>query len=125
MVEQLEAKLPAEMREAITLALRELLNNAIEHGCKLEASKRVEVSYVRLNQAVVCWIRDPGEGFDPSRLEHAAVGNPSNEPFRHVLVREEKRLRPGGFGILITNDLIDDLAYNEPRNQVMFIKYLP
>jgi len=39
-------------------------------------------------------------------------------------VREEKGLRPGGFGILMTKQLVDDLIYNERHNELMFVKFL-
>jgi CheY-like chemotaxis protein len=121
---QLEADLPEDTREAIAYAFREMLNNAIEHGGKLDPSKRVEVLCVRLKRAIIYWIKDPGEGFDPENLEHAAVNNPAGDPFRHVTVRDKQGLRAGGFGILLTNQLVDDLVYNERRNELMFVKYL-
>jgi CheY-like chemotaxis protein len=121
---QLKADLPEETREAMAYAFREMLNNAIEHGGKLDPTKYVEVLCVRLKRAIIYWIKDPGEGFDPSQLEHAAVNNPSNDPFRHVTVRDEKGLRAGGFGILMTDQLVDELVYNERRNELMFVKYL-
>jgi anti-sigma regulatory factor (Ser/Thr protein kinase) len=121
---QLKADLPTEMREAIAYAFREMLNNAIEHGGKLDPKKYVEVLYVRLERAVIYWIKDPGEGFDLAKLEHAAINNPDSDPFRHVFIRDEKGLRAGGFGILLTNQLVDELVYNERRNELMFIKYL-
>ncbi len=121
---QLKADLPEDTREAIAYAFREMLNNAIEHGGKLDPAKFVEVLCVRLKHAIIYWIKDPGEGFDPGSLEHAAVNNPANDPFRHVTIRDEKGLRAGGFGILMTNELVDELVYNERRNEVMFIKYL-
>ena len=121
---QLKADLPEDTREAIAYAFREMLNNAIEHGGKLDASKFVEVLCVRLKSAIIYWIKDPGEGFNPAELEHAAVNNPVGDPFRHVSVRDEKGLRAGGFGILMVNQLVDELVYNERRNEVMFIKYL-
>lgn len=121
---QLKADLPEDTREAIAYAFREMLNNAIEHGGKLDPAKYVEVLCVRLKHAIIYWIKDPGEGFDPSKLEHAAVNNPAGDPFRHVSVRDEKGLRAGGFGILMTDQLVDELVYNERRNEVMFIKYL-
>lgn len=121
---QLKTDLPEETREAIAYAFREMLNNAIEHGGKLDPTKYVEVLCVLLKCAIIYWIKDPGEGFDPSELEHAAVNNPASDPFRHVHVRDEKGLRAGGFGILMTDQLVDELVYNERRNEVMFIKYL-
>ena len=32
--------------------------------------------------------------------------------------------RPGGFGILMSRQLVDDLLYNERGNAVLFVKYL-
>ena len=121
---QLKADLPEETREAMAYAFREMLNNAIEHGGKLDPNNHVEVACMRLKRAIIYWIKDPGEGFDPEKLEHAAVNNPAGDPFRHVTVRDEKGLRAGGFGILLTNQLVDDLVYNERRNELMFVKYL-
>lgn len=121
---QLKADLPEETREAMAYAFREMLNNAIEHGGKLDPTKSVEVLCVRTRRAIIYWIKDPGEGFDPQQLEHAAVNNPANDPFRHVTIRDEKGLRAGGFGILMTDQLVDELVYNERRNELMFVKYL-
>jgi hypothetical protein len=33
-------------------------------------------------------------------------------------------VRPGGFGILLTRNLVDELIYSEKGNEVLFIKYL-
>jgi CheY-like chemotaxis protein/anti-sigma regulatory factor (Ser/Thr protein kinase) len=121
---QLKADLPENTREAMAYAFREMLNNAIEHGGKLDPTNYVEVACMRLKRAIIYWIKDPGEGFDPEKLEHAAVNNPAGEPFRHVTVRDEKGLRAGGFGILLTRQLVDELVYNERRNELMFVKYL-
>lgn len=121
---QLEADLPQEIREATCYALGEMLNNAIEHGCKLDGAKSVEVSYVRLKRGIICRIKDPGGGFDPTHLEHAAVNNPPDDPIHHSVVRDEKGMRPGGLGILLTRQLVDELVYNERHNELMFMKYL-
>lgn len=121
---QLKADLPEDTREAMAYAFREMLNNAIEHGGKLDPTKFVEVLCVRTKRAIIYWIKDPGEGFDPAELEHAAVNNPVGDPFRHVGIRDEKGLRAGGFGILMTDQLVDELIYNEQRNELMFVKYL-
>jgi anti-sigma regulatory factor (Ser/Thr protein kinase) len=39
-------------------------------------------------------------------------------------VRQEKGLRPGGFGILVASQVIDELLYNEKHNELIFVKYL-
>lgn len=33
-------------------------------------------------------------------------------------------MRAGGFGILVSRDLVDELVYNEKGNKVILIKYL-
>ena len=121
---KLEADLPREIGDAISYAFREMLSNAVEYGGGLDSRKQVEVRYVRLRRAVICRIKDPGNGFDPTELDHAAINNPKHEPIRHATVRETKGLRPGGFGILLTRQLVDELVYNERHNEVLFIKYL-
>lgn len=120
----LQSDLPEETCEGIVYAFREMLNNAIEHGGKLDPASFVEVRFIRMRRAIIVWMRDPGEGFDIEHLSHAAVGNPEDDPFRHVLVRDEKGLRAGGFGILLTHQLVDELVYNERCNELTFIKYI-
>ena len=46
------------------------------------------------------------------------------DPLQHAIVREEQGIRPGGLGLMITRSLVDDVIYNEKRNEVMLIKYL-
>ena len=121
---QLEADLPAEICEATSYAFREMLSNAVEYGGRLDPEKRVDVRFLRLKRAVICRVKDPGNGFHPARLDHAAINNPNNDPMRHASVRQSKGLRGGGFGILITSQLVDELVYNERHNEVLFVKYL-
>ena len=40
------------------------------------------------------------------------------------MVRAQMGLRPGGFGILMTRKLVDELIYSEAGNEVLLIKYL-
>jgi anti-sigma regulatory factor (Ser/Thr protein kinase) len=121
---RLDADLPQEINEAINYAFREMLGNAVEYGCRLDPSEHIEVRFVRLKRAFICRIKDPGAGFDPARLEHAAVSNPEDDPLRHASVRDERGLRAGGFGILLASRLVDELVYNERHNELMFVKYL-
>src|ERR1051325_866708 len=121
---ELQENLPKETREAIGSVFRELLNNAIEHGGKCDISKRVEVKYIRLKRAVLYSIKDPGEGFDLAQVQHAAFSNPDDEPFRHMQIRQEKGLRPGGFGIMLASQVIDELIYNQSHNELIFVKYI-
>jgi CheY-like chemotaxis protein/anti-sigma regulatory factor (Ser/Thr protein kinase) len=123
-VMQLDTKLPEAVREAVAQAFRELLNNAIEWGGKLDPGRKVRISCVRAKRLLLYRISDPGEGFDPDKLRHAAIANPADDPLQHALVREEQGLRPGGLGLMMTQSLVDELIYNDARNEVMFIKYL-
>jgi len=124
LLDELDADVPPELAEAINYAFSEMLGNAMEHGGKLDPEQRVTVNILRLKHAVICRIKDPGNGFDPSQLEHAAVSNPGGDQLHHAGVREEKGLRPGGFGILLTKQLVDDLVYNERHNELMFVRFL-
>ena len=41
-----------------------------------------------------------------------------------MTIREERGLRPGGFGLLMVRAKVDELVYNEKQNEVVFVKYL-
>jgi anti-sigma regulatory factor (Ser/Thr protein kinase) len=118
------ANLPAKEKEAVGFAFREMLMNAIEHGAQFNSTQHVEISYIRAKHMVLCRVKDPGEGFALDEVRHAAIMNPPTDPVRHTAVREKQGLRPGGFGILLTRNIIDELIYGEMGNEVVLIKYL-
>jgi CheY-like chemotaxis protein len=124
MMMKLKADLPEDVRESVSQAFRELLLNAIEWGGQLDATRQVRISYLRARRMLLYRITDPGKGFNFEGLQHAAVSNPPDDPIGHMKVREEKGLRPGGLGILMTQSLVDELLYNEAQNEVVFVKYL-
>ena len=49
---------------------------------------------------------------------------PADAPIRNVELRVEHGRRPGGFGILMARNLVDELVYNERGNEVLLVKYL-
>ena len=116
--------LPFSEKEDVATAFREMLLNAIEHGGNFDPNQYVEVAYVRTSKLVMCRIKDPGQGFSLDEIHHAAVNNPSYDPIRHILFREARGLRPGGYGVLLTKHLVDELLYSEKGNEVLLIKYL-
>jgi CheY-like chemotaxis protein/anti-sigma regulatory factor (Ser/Thr protein kinase) len=120
----LEADLAPELRESVGTAFRELLLNAIEWGGRLDPNRKVRIAYLRANRMLLYRIADPGPGFSLKGLTHAAVGHPAGSPLNHMDSREEKGLRPGGFGIMISQAKVDELVYNEAQNEVVFVKYL-
>jgi CheY-like chemotaxis protein/anti-sigma regulatory factor (Ser/Thr protein kinase) len=123
-VRELPGDLDPDERERIATAFRELLLNAIEHGGHLDPEKTVDLSYIRTARTIVYYIRDPGEGFSMENLAHAAVANTPEQPFRHVELRQQMGIRPGGFGLLMTKSFADELIYSAKGNEVILIKYL-
>ena len=123
-VRELPSDLSTNDREEIAVAFRELLMNAIEHGGHLDPRKTVDLSYIRTARTIVYYIRDPGEGFSPDKLEHAAAANTPDQPFHHVEVRQQMGIRPGGFGMLMARNFADELIYSAKGNEVILIKYL-
>lgn len=118
------AELPDEERCALAMASREMLLNAIEHGAKLDPNKYLELSYVRAKHMVMCRVKDPGDGFTLDEIPHAAVANPEDDPIQHVRYRQTQGMRPGGFGVLLAQKLVDELIYNHEGNEVLLVKYL-
>jgi DNA-binding NarL/FixJ family response regulator len=116
--------LPDEEKQDVATVFRELLLNAIEHGGRFDPEQYVEISYLRTRRAASCRIKDPGEGFSLNEIPHAAIMNPPDDPIQHQAYRESKNLRPGGFGLLLARNSIDELIYNEKGNEVVLIKYL-
>ena len=116
--------LPDAETEEVATAFREILLNAMEHGGKFDPTQHVEIAYVRTRRMIMCKVKDPGTGFSLDELKHSALSNPPDEPFRHMEERENLGLRPGGFGILMSKKLVDDLIYSEKGNEVLLIKYL-
>jgi anti-sigma regulatory factor (Ser/Thr protein kinase) len=68
--------------------------------------------------------RDPGAGFSSARLEGSALSNTEADPIAHLERRAEMGLRPGGFGMLLTKQIVDEMFYNERGNEVLLIKRL-
>ncbi|HEY0546654.1 MAG TPA: response regulator [Pyrinomonadaceae bacterium] len=124
MMAQLNTDIPQETRESVTYAFREMLRNAIEHGGKNDPTQSVEVGFLHTPRVILYRIKDPGEGFKFDSLYHAAILNPEDDPVQHERYREEQGMRPGGFGILIAREMVDEMIYNEQHNEVVLIKYL-
>jgi DNA-binding response OmpR family regulator len=118
-------ELPDTELEEVGLAFREILLNAMEHGGRFDPNAYVQVEYVRARRMVSCRISDPGPGFTLDEIPHAAVANPLDDPVRHAAVRDEMGLRPGGLGILLAQNLVDQVIYGQHGNEVLLIKYLP
>ena len=124
MSELQQATAPSAEGDLLIAAFRELLLNAMEHGAGFDPQKVIQVTAAKTARAIVYHFKDPGPGFDPEDLTHAARSHDPEDIVASALEREEKGLRPGGFGMLIARQVADELVYNERRNEVLLIKHL-
>ncbi len=104
----------------LATAVRELGTNAIEWGHRRQIERIITVDYRIEPGKITIDIKDTGAGFDPADLPHAAHGD---DPIAHMTVRETLGLREGGFGILMSRSLVDEMFYNDRGNEVRLIKY--
>lgn len=88
-----------DTRYWIGLSVRESVVNAVQHGNKLDASKRVDVRFEILSDRLVISVRDEGEGFDMSELPDP------RDP--------ENLLKPSGRGIFYVRSFMDDVRFQQ------------
>jgi serine/threonine-protein kinase RsbW len=81
----------------VGLAVREAVVNAIKHGNRQEAGKRVEVIFRLRPRKLVVAVRDQGVGFDPENLR-----NP---------LEASNIFRANGRGIFFMKSFVDDVAF--------------
>jgi DNA-binding response OmpR family regulator len=117
--------IPEEECKDVGTAFREMLLNAMEHGGHFDPEKYVEICYIRTRHVVMARIKDPGDGFTLDEVRHAAIANPPDDPIAHVIRRNEAGMRPGGYGVMLAKNLVDELIYGEKGNEVLLVKYLP
>ena len=121
---ELEHDMNPKDREDLVIAFRELLANAIEHGGRHDPDQMLQISRLRMRRARAYHIKDPGPGFSLADLPHAAISNQGDNPLHHVDVRNQRGIRPGGFGILLSRKLADEVLYNGTGNEVFLVKYV-
>lgn len=121
-MDQLHRRLfTGETMDQLLLAFREILLNAIEHGAGLDPDKEVRVDAIRTRRALAFYFRDPGPGFRPDTIAHVAS---DGDPISHMERRKEAGLRPGGYGMLLSRKLVDEVIYNQTGNEVLLVKHL-
>ena len=106
-------------------AFREMLLNAMEHGGGFDPEQVIEVTAALTARAIVYHFRDPGPGFDQAALAHATESSAPDAVLATAVHRDSAGLRPGGFGMLIVRQVVDEVAYNERGNEVLLIKHRP
>jgi anti-sigma regulatory factor (Ser/Thr protein kinase) len=120
-ITELAGGVPNLDRTELATAFREVLLNAMEHGAGFDPDKVIEVAAVRTARTIVYYFKDPGPGFNPRAPGLVAT---ENDPLTHLTDREAAGKRPGGFGMLLTAKLVDEVHYNERGNEVFLVKHL-
>ena len=85
----------------MSVAVRESVVNAIKHGNRMDAAKRVALSFSLSPRAIEVLVQDAGEGFDPE-----SVPSP---------LAEENLLKAYGRGIFFMRSFMDEVSYAFPR----------
>ena len=94
----------------IEIALTEALANAVEHGCRHDPDKKVEI-WVGCDKArgLLIVIRDPGSGFDPAQVPSPVEG--------------EQIFASGGRGVYLINRLMDHVEFERGGTEIRMIKH--
>jgi len=95
------------------MAVRESMVNAVVHGNRYNARKKVHLSVTKGPDRLTIVIADEGEGFDPSDIP-----NP---------LAEENLLRQSGRGLLLIQAFVDEfqVSRGQPHGtEVRMVKYL-
>ena len=93
---------------AVRLALEEAVNNAIKHGNRGNAAKRVRIGYEVTADRICFQVSDEGAGFDP-----LGVSDPT---------ADENLENPSGRGIMLMKAYMDEVQYNPRGNEVRLVK---
>lgn len=103
-------RLDDEEKWKIYTALYETMINAVEHGNKYGAQKRVTVIYRILKNWIIMKVRDEGIGFDyknlPSPLE------------------DDNMLKPSGRGVYMVKKVMDKIRFNNAGNEITMFMHL-
>lgn len=109
-----EAGVDEDELHSLGMAVRESMVNAVVHGNRYNANKKVHFSLSSDQERVVVRIGDEGEGFDPANLPDPLA--------------EENLLRQSGRGILLIRAFVDefDMQKRQPNGtEVTLVKYIP
>jgi len=94
-------------KDSLAIAVTEAVNNAIIHGNKEDASKRVSIEFAFGGDTLTVTIEDEGGGFDPENIRDPLA--------------PENLLKENGRGIFILSSLMDDVKYDFRRTGTRLI----
>ena len=95
------------------IAVTEVVANAITHGNKKDANKKVVVTFRYSESFIEISIRDQGKGFKPENVD---------DP-----LKPENLYKESGRGIFIVKSLMDKVSYNfyDNGSEVVLFKSIP
>ena len=91
----------------MNLSIDEALKNAIVHGNRVDPLKKVALSYYINSEKLEIIVRDEGIGFDHKNYK-------ANQEID----------AEAGRGLLLINNFMDEIKFNESGNEITMIKYL-
>lgn len=92
----------ADVSHWMSVAIRESVTNAVRHGNKLDAEKRVVIRFEVGDSELSVSVEDEGEGFDPGEIPDPLA--------------EENLLRASGRGIFFMKNFMDEVTYDFKPN---------
>ena len=99
---------PEEAVFAIKLAMEEALINAIKHGNRNDAAKRICVEFDIGPRRAVLQVTDEGEGFRPEDLPDPTA--------------DENLECPSGRGVMLMRAYMDKVEFNSRGNAVRMVR---
>jgi len=97
----------------IGISVRECMVNAVVHGNRYNARKKVHLKVRRAPDSLTVWVADEGDGFDPASLPDPLAG--------------ENLLRQSGRGVLMMQTFMDEfqICTRAPQGtEVKMVKYV-
>ena len=109
----LKAGCTEQQQSEISLAVREVVANAVFHGNAGDAGKKVSLAVEVREKGIVICVRDEGQGFDPDSLPDPR--DPANLLLDH------------GRGVFLVNATMDEVTMRRMDScgmEVTMVKYL-
>ncbi len=91
----------------MNLSIDEALKNAIVHGNRADPRKKVALSYYINSEKLEIIVRDEGIGFDHKNYK-----------------ANQEVDAEAGRGLLLINNFMDEIKFNESGNEITMLKYL-
>lgn len=96
---------PDASKSDIKLLLREILNNAVEHGNKKDKKKSIDLSCQKIEDNYFRFtVQDEGKGYDTDKIDYEMTGSP-----------EEERSR----GLPLISSLSEKIQFNDTGNEII------